>query len=78
MIIALFALGVLSDRSILRDRIIDLRYSPLSPTAAPMIVHQNSVCVSLHVVGLSLILGGLNHGISDSLLTVSMQTVGLV
>jgi len=79
MIIALFALGVLSDRSILRgpDNI-DLRYSPLSPTAAPMIVHQNSVCVSLNVVGLSLILGGLNHGISDSLLTVSMQTVGMV
>jgi hypothetical protein len=55
----------------------DLRYSPLSPTAA-LIVHQNSVCVSLEVVGLSLILGGLNHGISDSLLTVSMPTVGLV
>jgi hypothetical protein len=25
----------------------DLRSPPLSPTAAPMIVHQNSVCVSL-------------------------------
>jgi hypothetical protein len=24
----------------------DLRYPPLSPTATPMIVHQNSVCVS--------------------------------
>jgi hypothetical protein len=56
----------------------DLRYPPLSPTAAPMIVHQNSVYVSLKVVGPSLILGGLNHGISESLLTVSMLTVGLV
>jgi hypothetical protein len=38
---------------------LDLRYPPLSPTAAPMIVHQNSVCVSLNPldVRLPLILG---------------------
>ena len=56
----------------------DLRYPPLSPTAAPMVVHQNSVCASLNpldVVRLSLILVILNPGIADSLLTVSMFTV---
>jgi hypothetical protein len=44
-----------------------------------MIVHQNSVCVSLSLgpldVGLPLILGDPNPGIVESLLTVSMSTV---
>jgi hypothetical protein len=67
----------------------DLRSPPLSLTAAPMIVHQNSVCVSLslspldvrlplEVVRLPLILGNPNPGIAESLLTVSMSTVDLV
>jgi len=57
----------------------DLRYPPLSPTAAPMIVHQNSVCVSLGPlnVRLPLILVNPNPGIAESLLTVSMSTVDL-
>ena len=50
----------------------DLRYPPLSPTAAPMIVHQNSVCVSLSLgplkVGLPLILVNPNPGIAESVL----------
>ena len=56
----------------------DLRYPPLSPTAAPMIVHPNSACASLDpldVVRLPLILGIPNLGIADSLLTVSMSIV---
>jgi len=55
----------------------DLRYPPLSPTAAPMVVHQNSVYASLDPldVRLPLILGMPNPGIADSLLTVSMSTV---
>ena len=81
--LALFALCVLSGRSILRDQIIwtNLLFPPLSPTTAPIIVHRNSACASLNpldVVRLSLILRFLNHGISDSLLTVSMSTVDLV
>src|SRR4051794_37940503 len=81
--IALFRLCVLSDRSILRDQIIwtDLRFSPLSSIAAPIIVHRNSACASLNpldAVSLSLILRVLNHGISDSLLTVSMSIIDLV
>ena len=57
---------------------LDLPYPPLSSTAAPMIVHQNSVCASLdplNVVKLPLILGIPNPGVADSLLTVSMSTV---
>jgi hypothetical protein len=59
-----------------RDNV-DLRYPPLSPTAAPMIVHQNSVCVFLSPldVRLSLILENPNPGMAESLLTVSMSTV---
>jgi hypothetical protein len=56
----------------------DLRYPPLSPTATPMIVYQNSVCASLNpldVVRLPLILGMPNLGIADALLTVSMSAV---
>jgi hypothetical protein len=72
--IALFTLCVLSDRNILRDQII-------SSIAAPIIVHRNSACASLNpldVVRLSLIVRVLNHGISDSLLTVSMSIIDLV
>src|SRR5271154_1820535 len=57
---------------------IDLRFPPLSPTAVPVIVHQNSVCVSLaplHVsslgplhVRLPLILVNPNPGIVEPLL----------
>jgi hypothetical protein len=59
---------------------IDLRYSPLLPTVAPMIVHQNSACVSLGLlnVRLPLILVNPNPGIAESLLIVSMSTVDLV
>jgi hypothetical protein len=57
-----------------RDNV-DLRYPPLSPTAAPMIVRQNSVCVSLSLgplkVALPLILVNPNPGIAESLSTVS-------
>jgi hypothetical protein len=55
----------------------DLRYPPLSSTAAPIVVHQDPVCASLdHLdVRLPLILGMPNPGIADSLLTVSMSTV---
>ena len=51
------------------DRI-DLRFPPLSPTAVPVIVHQNSVCVSLGPldVRLPLILVNPNPGIAESLL----------
>jgi hypothetical protein len=49
----------------------DLRYPPLSPTAAPMVVCQNSVCASLN----PLTLGMPIPGIADSLLIVSMSTV---
>jgi hypothetical protein len=74
--IALFALCVLSGRSILRDQTIwtDLR-------APPIIVHRNSAYASLDpldIVGLPLIPGAPNPGIAESLLTVSMSTVGLV
>src|SRR4051794_5648040 len=54
----------------------DLRYPPLSPTAAPIVVCQNSVYASLDpldVVRLPLILGTPNPGIADSLLTVSIS-----
>jgi len=48
----------------------DLRYSPLSPTVVPMIVHQNSVYVSLSPldVRLPLILVNPNPGIVEPLL----------
>ena len=83
MTIALFALCVLSGRSILKDQIIwmDLRFPPLSPTAPRMIVHRNSACASLDpldVVRLPLILGVPNPGIAETLSTVSMSTVDLV
>jgi hypothetical protein len=54
------------------------RYPPLSPTAAPMIIHPNSACASLDpldVVGLPLILIIPNLAIADSLLPVSMSIV---
>jgi hypothetical protein len=76
--ITFFALYLLLNKSILRgpDNV-DLRCSPLSPTAAPVVVHQDSVYASLNPldVRLSLILGVLNLGIADSLLTVSISTV---
>jgi hypothetical protein len=58
----------------------NLRYPLLSPTAAPIIVHQNPAYVSLSPlnVRLLLILGNPNPGIAESLLTVSMPTVDLV
>jgi hypothetical protein len=48
----------------------DLRFPPLSPTAALMVVHQDSVCASLDPldVRLPLILVMPNPGIADSLL----------
>ena len=79
VIIALFVLGyiVRQEYSEGPDNM-DLRYPPLSPTAAPMIVHQNSVCVSSLDVRPPLILVNPNPGIVESLLTVSMSTVDLV
>jgi hypothetical protein len=57
----------------------DLRYSPLLPTAVPMMmVRPNLACASLDVVRLCLILGIPNPGIVESLLTVSISTVDLV
>jgi hypothetical protein len=58
----------------------DLRYPPLSPTAAPMTVYQNLVCVSLGPLDVRppLILVNQNPGIAESLLTVGMFTVDLV
>jgi hypothetical protein len=56
----------------------DLRYSSLSPTAAAMVVDQNSIYASsnsLGVLRLHLIVGLRNLGIADSLLTVSMFTL---
>jgi hypothetical protein len=49
---------------------IDLRFPPLSPTAVPVIVHQNSVYVSLSPlhVRLPLILVNPNPGIVEPLL----------
>ena len=79
VIIALFALCIWSDTSILKgpDNIA-LHHLPLFSIAAPMVVHQNLVCAFLDrltVVNLLLILGILNLGIPDSLLTVSMSIV---
>jgi hypothetical protein len=57
---------------------LDLRYLPLPATAALMVVHQNSVCASLHpldVVRLPVILRMPNPGVADSLLTVSLSIV---
>jgi hypothetical protein len=57
---------------------IALHHLSLSSTAAPMVVHQNLVCAFLDhliVVNPPLILGILNPGIPDSLLTVSMSIV---
>jgi hypothetical protein len=67
----------------MRDQAIwtDLRYPPLSPTAAPMIVHRNSACASLDlldVVRLPLILEIPNPGVAESLSTMSISTVDLV
>jgi hypothetical protein len=55
----------------------DLRFPPLSPIAAPVIVHRDLVCVSLDL-RVSLILVYPNPGIAEPLFTVSMSTVDLV
>jgi hypothetical protein len=68
----------------------DLRFAPLSPTAAPMTVYQYSICASsssdpLKVVRLPLnvvrpppILEIPNPGIAESPLTVSISSIDLV
>src|SRR5436305_8136324 len=63
-----------------RDQVVQvgLRYSPLSPTATPMIVHRNSACASLNPLNVAGLLLIPNPGIAESLLTVSMSTVDLV